>query len=100
MIATFFIGAGSMLIFGMVTTMLTEFVPHKSASVVALNSLGRNMFSCIGGVVAQPLISAIGTGWLFTGLGIIATASSLVIWALRRFGPRWRDSLDAKLNIS
>jgi multidrug resistance protein len=87
MIANFFFGIGSMIIFGCVTTMLTEYVPslvgvgfadlndrfmpRRSSSGVAVNNFIRNIFSCVGGIVAQPLIDAIGDGWLFTGLGII-----------------------------
>ena len=66
MIGNFFFGLGSMLIFGMSTTMLTEFMPKKSSSGVAVNNFVRNIFSCVGGVVAQPLVTAIGDGWLFT----------------------------------
>lgn len=98
MIANFFFGLGSMLIFSMSTTMLTEFMPKKASSGVAVNNFVRNIFSCVGGVVAQPLLNAIGNGWLFTGLGLIAAASSVVIWAMRKFGPRWRENMDAKLN--
>lgn len=86
-----------MLIFSMATTMLTEFMPRKSSAGVAVNNFVRNIFSCIGGVVAQPLIEAIGNGWLFTGLGVIAAASSVVVWAMRYHGPRWRISMDEKL---
>jgi predicted MFS family arabinose efflux permease len=86
-----------MLIFAMVTTMLTEFMPKKASSGVAVNNFVRNIFSCVGGVVAQPLLDTIGNGWLFTGLGVIAAASSAVVWAMRRFGPGWRTSMDAKL---
>ena len=43
MIANFFYGVGSMLIFAMVTTMLTEFMPQKSSSGVALNNLIREL---------------------------------------------------------
>lgn len=82
----------------MSTTMLTEFMPKKASSGVAVNNFVRNIFSCVGGVVAQPLLNAIGNGWLFTGLGLIAAASSVVIWAMRKFGPRWRENMDAKLN--
>jgi hypothetical protein len=48
-------------------------------------------------VVTAPIIDGIGNGWLFTILGIVSFASSAVIWAMRRFGPRWRDSMDAKM---
>lgn len=94
MVANFFYGIGSMLIFAMATTMLTEFMPRKSSSGVALNNFVRNVFSCVGGIVGAPLINAIGNGWLFTILGLWALSSSVVIWAMRRFGPRWRESMD------
>lgn len=98
LIANFFFGIGSMLIFAMATTMLTEFMPKKASNGVAVNNFMRNIFSCIGAVVAQPLISAIGNGWLFTGLGVIAAVSSVVVWAMRRFGPRWRQVMEVELN--
>ncbi|MCJ1457039.1 hypothetical protein MMC28_007405 [Mycoblastus sanguinarius] len=94
LIANFFFGVGSMLIFSMATTMLTEFMPKKASSGVAVNNFVRNIFSCVGALVAQPLISAIGNGWLFTGVGVIAAGSSVVIWAMRKFGPKWRVKMD------
>ncbi|KAI4164154.1 MAG: hypothetical protein LQ342_002118 [Letrouitia transgressa] len=92
--ANFFFGVGSMLVFSMAMTMLTEFIPKKTSSGVAANNFVRNIFSCIGAFVAEPLISAIGNGWLFTGLGAIALASCTVIWAMKRFGPQWRENMD------
>ena len=98
MIANFFYGVGSMLIFAMATTMLTEFMPRKSSNGVALNNFVRNIFSCVGAIVSAPLIDAIGNGWLFTILGIWALSSSIVIWAMRRFGPKWRIDMDKKMS--
>ncbi|CZT45247.1 related to dityrosine transporter [Rhynchosporium secalis] len=98
MIANFFFGVGSMIIFGVVTTMLTEFMPKRSSSGVAVNNFVRNIFSCVGGVVAEPLIKAIGDGWLFTGLGIICWISAFgVVFSMRRFGPKWRVTMDAQM---
>ncbi|XMA13158.1 hypothetical protein WAI453_005949 [Rhynchosporium graminicola] len=98
MIANFFFGVGSMIIFGVVTTMLTEFMPERSSSGVAVNNFVRNIFSCVGGVVAEPLIKAIGDGWLFTGLGIICWISAFgVVFSMRRFGPKWRVTMDAQM---
>ena len=98
LISNFFFGIGSMLIFAMATTMLTEFMPKKASSGVAVNNFVRNIFSFIGAVVAQPLIAAIGNGWLFTGVGLIAACSSIVVWAMRKFGPKWRERMDRELN--
>ncbi|KAL8634986.1 MAG: hypothetical protein Q9228_007477 [Teloschistes exilis] len=97
LIANFFFGVGTMLIFGMITTMLTEFMPRRASSGVAINNFVRNTFSCIGAITADPLIGAVGNGWLFTGVGIIALASASVIWAMRRYGPRWRETMDAHM---
>jgi hypothetical protein len=78
--------------------MLTEFMPKRASSGVAVNNFVRNIFSCVGGVVAQPLIDAIGNGWLFTGLGVIALVSGPgVVWSMRRFGPKWRLEMDRKM---
>ncbi|KAJ5190430.1 uncharacterized protein N7498_009415 [Penicillium cinerascens] len=97
MIANFFFGVGSMLIFSMVTTMLTEFMPKKSSEGVALNNFVRNIFSCVGSLVTAPIISGIGNGWLFTILGLVALASSSVIVLMRVYGPRWRVKMDAHM---
>lgn len=97
MIANFFFGLGSMIIFSVATTMLTEFMPKRSSSGVAVNNFMRNIFSAVGGVVAAPVIHGIGNGWLFTILGLVAFASSSIIWAMGHFGPKWRQSMDAKM---
>ena len=98
LIASFFFGVGSMLVFAMATTMLTEFMPRKASAGVAVNNFVRNLFSCIGAIVAQPLISAIGNGWLFTGVGVIAAMSSIVVWLMKRYGPSWRERMVRELN--
>ena len=82
----------------MATTMLTEFMPKKSSSGVAANNFIRNIFACVGGIIGQPLLDGIGNGWLFTILGVIAAASSGVIWAMRHHGPRWRREMDEILD--
>lgn len=97
--ANFFFGIGSMLVFSAATTMLTEFMPRRSSSGVALNNFVRNIFSCVGGVVAQPLTTAMGTGWLMTMLGLICWISgNACIWLLRRNSAKWRVEMDKALN--
>lgn len=99
MIANFFFGVGSMLIFAMATTMLTEFMPKQASHGIAVNNFVRNIFSCVGSVVAEPLIVAIGNGWLFTILSLWCFFSGIiVILAMKKFGARWRDAMDRRLN--
>ncbi|AEO62310.1 uncharacterized protein THITE_2106351 [Thermothielavioides terrestris NRRL 8126] len=98
-VANFFFGCGSMLVFGVTTTMLTEFMPRRSSSGVAVNNFVRNIFSCVGSVIAQPLIDAMGNGWMCTMVGLFAwVTGNAAIWALTRYGARWREEMNRKLN--
>ncbi|KAJ5340693.1 Major facilitator superfamily domain general substrate transporter [Penicillium brevicompactum] len=97
MIANFFFGIGSVLIFNVVTTMLTEFMPKKSSEGVALNNFMRNIFSCVGSLATAPILAGIGNGWLFTIVGIFSLASSSVIFLMRAYGSKWRKTMDAHM---
>lgn len=98
-VANFFFGVGSMLVFSAATTMLTEFMPRKSSNGVALNNFVRNIFSCAGGIIGQPLIDAMGVGWLCTMLALIAWLSgNICIWLLRKNSRKWREQMDKALN--
>ncbi|KUI68027.1 MFS antiporter QDR3 [Cytospora mali] len=98
-IANFFFGIGSMLVFGAVTTMLTEFTPKKSSSGVAVNNFVRNIIACIATVVTQPLLNAMGPGWMCTMVGLFAfVTGNASILAIKLRGPKWRVIMDTKLN--
>src|ERR1700709_2160855 len=98
MIANFFFGLGSMIVFAMATTMLTEFMPRRASTGIAVNNFMRNIFSCVGGIIADPLIKAIGNGWLCTILGIVALITgAFVIWAMKKYGEKWRVEMDKKM---
>ncbi|KAI6456043.1 hypothetical protein MCOR17_008420 [Pyricularia oryzae] len=99
-VASFLFGLSSMLIFSAATTMLTEFMPSKSSSGIAVNNFVRNIFSCVGTIVTQPLIDAMGIGWLCTMIGLLALILGLgSVYSLKKFGPKWRKEMDRKLAI-
>jgi len=88
-----------MLIFGMSTTMLTEFMSRKASTGIAVNNFIRNIVACTGGVVAAPVIHAIGNGWICTIIAIVALISGIVVIStMKRFGPRWGQEMEAKLS--
>jgi multidrug resistance protein len=98
MIANFFFGVGSMLIFSLSTTMLTEFLPKRASAGIAINNFVRNIFSFTAATVAEPLIGAIGNGWMCTILGLWSLISGFaVIYTMRTRGPAWRDTMVAAL---
>ncbi|KAK4657780.1 hypothetical protein QC762_200910 [Podospora pseudocomata] len=97
-IATFLFGVGSMLVFGAVTTMLTEFMPQRSSSGVAVNNFVRNFVSCVGAILAQPLIDAMGNRWLCLMVGLFAwITGNGAIFLLKRRGEKWRREMDEAL---
>jgi multidrug resistance protein len=94
MIANFFFGIGSMLVFALVNTMLTEFMPKRAASGIALNNFVRNLFSFTGAVVADPALKGVGNGWLMTILGIWSLVTGCAaLWAMRTWGGKWRGKM-------
>jgi MFS family permease len=98
MIANFFYGVGSMIVFAMATTMLTEFMPRKASTGIAVNNFVRNIFSCIGGLVGAPLIDAIGNGWICTILGVVALISGVgAILSMKHYSERWRIDMDRRM---
>jgi len=94
MLANFFFGVGSMLIFALSTTMLTEFMPRRASSGIAINNSVRSIFSFAGVFAAEPTINAIGNGWLCTILGLWSLISGLaVIWTMRTQRDKWRRKM-------
>ncbi|KAL4864867.1 hypothetical protein BDV12DRAFT_211355 [Aspergillus spectabilis] len=81
-IATFFFGLGSSTIFSLTSTMLTELLPVRTSTGVALNNVLRNALACVVVLAMQSLINAIGSGWIFTGLAVVGWAGLGIIWLL------------------
>ena len=77
---------GTGLISNSVTTIVVKFVPHRSPSTVALSSLDKYMFADVGGAVTQPLVTAKGSGWFYTGLGLITLLNMLVVLPVYKKG--------------
>ncbi|KAI0540553.1 major facilitator superfamily domain-containing protein [Xylaria digitata] len=98
-IANFFFGVGSMLVFSMATTMLTEFMPKRASSGVALNNFVRNILSATGTVVTRPLIDAIGFGWLATAVALFAwIGGNLALFLVRRNSQKWRKVMNEQMD--
>lgn len=79
--------------------MLTEFMPRKPSNGVAVNNFVRNIFSCVGAAVTEPLIQAIGNGWLFTIFGLFSFVAGFgCLWAMKRYSKHWRITMDKNLS--
>ena len=79
--------------------MLTEFMPKNASHGIAANNFIRNISGGISGIVAEPMIRAIGNGWCFTIWAIIGAISGpLVILLMMRYGAEWTVKMDRELN--
>lgn len=86
-----------MLASNVMTTMLTEFVPKRSSTGVAVNNLLRNSLACAAIVVADPLINAIGAGWLMTIAAILCWLSGLVLIPMQYRAEQWSKEMAEKI---
>ncbi|VUC23484.1 unnamed protein product [Clonostachys rosea] len=98
LVPPFFLGVTSFLLLSITTTMLTEFMPGRSASGVAINNLCRNMLSFAGSLITIPWMNAIGVGWTMTIVAALMLSSGLGIWLIARYGEKWRVEMDKKLS--
>lgn len=74
-------------------------MPGRGAEGVAVNNFVRNIFSCTGAIVAEPIISSLGDGYTFTIFGLATLVLGLLsVLMLKLFSKRWRMSMDAALN--
>ncbi|KAL4981603.1 major facilitator superfamily domain-containing protein [Aspergillus falconensis] len=64
-------GIGTAIIFVTSTSFQTECAPAQSATIVALAGLLRNIAAAIAAVIVDGLVSGMGYGWCFTGLGLL-----------------------------
>lgn len=84
-----------MIVFALVTTMLTEFLPRKASTGIACQNFVRNIFSCVGAILAHPFVRAVGNGWMCTIVGAVALVSGCItILIMKKYGSQWAISMD------
>ena len=86
-----------MIVSNVMTTMLTEFVPKRSSTGVAVNNLIRNTLACVALIVASPLTNAIGTGWLLTIAAFICWLSGLALIPMKQKADKWSREMAEKV---
>ncbi|QSS59358.1 dityrosine transporter A [Histoplasma capsulatum] len=75
-------------------TYVTLVAPGQAATLVALTSLLRNPAAAIGAALIDPLISAEGFGWCFTGLAIVDLSSTGIALLSLAKGSSWREAFE------
>ncbi|KAM4063506.1 major facilitator superfamily protein [Hirsutella rhossiliensis] len=97
LVATFLTGFGMSWVFIATTAFLSECAPRQAAGAFALGNMLRNPGAAIAAVILPPLVSRMGVGWFFTGLGLldlVVVGGAVIV--LRVYGPVWRAKSLAK----
>lgn len=74
-------------------TYLTECIPRRAASTVAVGSFFRNLAAGISSVIILKLCDVMGTGWCFTGLAFCDVIAMLGIIFLIENSSNWSSRL-------
>ena len=73
-------------------TLLVDIFPATPSTASAAGNITRGALSAAGIAVVHPLLEAIGYGWVFTVLGLVAGISSLAaMWVMWMKSMGWRN---------
>ncbi|KIW00693.1 uncharacterized protein PV09_07875 [Verruconis gallopava] len=93
LVTLFFIGFGISTSFNTSNTLLIDLHRSKPATATAAVNFVRCLISAGGVAAIVPMIEAMNPGWCFTFLGLLYVAVIPMLWAVGRYGPRWRAEL-------
>ncbi|KAH6681128.1 putative MFS multidrug resistance transporter [Plectosphaerella plurivora] len=91
------LGLASFLLISVSTTMLTEFMPGRSASGVAINNLCRNTIAFAASLATITWLESIGNGWGMTVVSIWLLSLAVVVLLMYKYGTRWRKEMNQHL---
>ncbi|KAK3899688.1 hypothetical protein C8A05DRAFT_17906, partial [Staphylotrichum tortipilum] len=69
------------------SAMIVDVFPDRPGTAAASHNLTRCTLAAAGVAVMDPLVRALGYGWVFTLLGLLDASPVLAFLALRRWGP-------------
>jgi len=102
LVGIFFIGFGMMMVFASTTTALVDANSdnNMATSAVACNSFARGLTGALGGFTALPMLSTMGSGWLYTfwALMTLVGSSGLVLMVMKAKSWRAKAAADKTLN--
>ena len=82
--------------FNTLNTLIIDTHLDQPATATAANNLVRCLMGAGGVAAVQPLLSKIGNGWTATIVASILLVLSPMLWAVLKWGRRWRAELERK----
>jgi MFS family permease len=83
--------------FSSLNTLIVDINPESPATAVAAGNLVRCLMGAGAVAAAVPVVEKIKFGWTGTVVAIVWAVSSPALWAVMRWGHKWRKEKAAKL---
>lgn len=96
LIILFFLGFTVTGLFKVLTILIVDIAPGKAATATAAFNLTRCWMGAGMTAVVNPMIDAMGTGWTFTLISLVWVGLTPMLWAVVRWGPKWRKERQEK----
>ena len=94
----FFFGYGTMAAFQVMQILMVDINPGDAAAATAANNIFRCLLGAGSTAVVVPMIDRMGVGWTYTFASLVWIAFSPLLWALMKYGPKWRKEKKAKID--
>ncbi|KAI1081394.1 putative MFS transporter [Whalleya microplaca] len=85
--------------FSSLNTLVVDINKETPATAVAANNLFRCLMGAGAAAIANPLIDHIGIGWTGTFIAFLWVLFSPSLWAVMRYGPRWRAEANLQAKV-
>lgn len=72
--------------------LLVDIYPESPSTAAASSNITRCALSAVAVAILQPLVDAMGRGWLFTALAVLSGGGGMAtMWAMTRYSMQWRQ---------
>ena len=85
-----------MAAFQVMMILMVDINPGNAAAATAANNLFRCLLGAGSTAVVVPMIDRMGVGWTYTFSSLVWIAFSPLLWALMKYGPKWRKEKKTK----
>jgi MFS family permease len=90
-ILLFLVGWGLNAISQVLSALMVDLWPDRAAAATAANNLFRCELGAAASAAISPMSAAMGWGWAYTTLGLIAIAASPCLWFIKTHGMKLRQ---------
>ncbi|KAF2461480.1 chloramphenicol resistance protein [Lineolata rhizophorae] len=98
LVLLFFMGVAMIIGMNSLGVLLVDLFPHNASTVSSATNLCRCVFGAVATAVIDPMIKAMGLGWCYTLISLVAFAMTPCLWIEEKYGPIWREERYKRLD--